>query len=117
MRAKQDQLIDKNSPSFDPDRLAGREYEVCLEYTVEFRTTVTAGPEEHQAIEEAMEIAYPGGPTDPSDWDLVFEYAEVLRDIWMDDPEASNIVSWLREPHVPSENTYWDDSIHFDNED
>jgi len=103
----------ENTQQFDPDRLAGREYKVKLEYTVEFVATVIAGPEEWHSIEEARKIAYPTGPLDPVDWELVHKDVDSIRDIWMDDPEAPKAASWLKEPNVPSEETYWDDTQHF----
>lgn len=108
--------MSRTAQQFDPNRLAGREFEVTLSYTVEFSTTAIAGPEDWQAIERAEEIAFPGGPVDPSDWDLVFEDVNAVRDIWMDDPDAPKAAGWLEEPHVPSEETYWDDSRHFGGE-
>jgi hypothetical protein len=101
----------------DGDRLAGREYEVRLSYTVEFVTTVVAGPEEAQAVERASEIAYPGGSVDPTDWDRVHEDVDEVRKVWMDDPDAPKAATWLDEPHVPSERTYWNDQRHFGGED
>jgi hypothetical protein len=99
--------------SVDPDRLAGREYDVTLSYVVEFRLSEIAGPEEWQAIESAREVATPAGCVDPVDWDLIHKEAGPVRNIWMDDPEAPKAAGWLDEPHVPSEETYWDDSRHF----
>lgn len=106
--------MSRSTERFDPDRLAGREYDVKLSYTVEFRLSEIAGPEKWQAIESASEVAYPGGPVDPTDWELIHKEAEPVRDIWMDDPEAPKAAGWLEEPHVPSEDTYWDDSRHFE---
>lgn len=101
----------------DGNRLAGREYEVRLSYTVEFVTTVVAGPEEAQAVERASEIAYPGGSVDPVDWVRVHEDVDEVRKVWMDDADAPKAAPWLDEPHVPSERTYWDDRRHFGGED
>lgn len=103
-----------NRNGVDPDRLAGCEYQVTLEYTVEYTATVFAGPHPYSAIDRAKEIAFPGGPTDPSDWDCVLADTDELREIWMGDVEAPKAADWLDKPHVPSEDTYWDDTQHFE---
>lgn len=106
--------MSRTAADVDPDRLAGREYEVKLSYTVDYHVTVTAGPEEWQAAEEAELVASPAGSVDPTDWDLIHKDVTEVRNIWMDDPEAPKAADWLEEPHVPSEETYWDDSLHFE---
>lgn len=98
----------------DPNRLAGREYEVVLSYTVEYRVPIKTGPEEQQAVEKASTIANPAGCVDVNDWELVHTEVETIDDIWMDDPDAPKAAEWLDEPHTPSEETYWDDTKHFD---
>jgi hypothetical protein len=100
----------------DPDRLAGREYEITLSYTVDYHITVTASPEEWQAVEETELVASPAGPVDATDWDLIHEDVTAVCNIWMDDPEAPNAADWLEEPHVPSNETDWDDSPLFGDE-
>jgi len=92
----------------------GRKYEVKLSYTVDYRLTVIAGPEDWQAVDEAKVVANPAGCVDASDWDLVNKDVEAVEDIWMDDPRAPEAAGWLDEPHLPSEETFWDDSRHFE---
>ena len=101
----------------DADRLAGRVWEVSLHYTVEYRQTVIAGPDEYHAVEEAKISGNPDGATNAFDWELIHKDVEAIEDIWMDDRRAPRAVGWLDEPHVPSEDTYWDDSRHFDDVD
>jgi len=98
----------------DPDRLMGRRYEVKLSYTVDYRLSVIAGPEDWQAVDEAKVVANPTGCVGASDWDLVNKDVEAVEDIWMDDPRAPEAAGWLDEPHLPSEETFWDDSRHFE---
>jgi len=97
----------------DPKQLAGRRYEITLSYTVDYRLTVTAGPEDYQAVDAAKVVANPAGSVDASSWDLVHKDIQPLEKIWMDDPEAPEAADWLDEPHLPSEDTYWDDQRHF----
>lgn len=99
----------------NPDRLAGREYNVTLSYTVEYDVTVAAGPNDEHAITEAKVVANPSGEIKPSDWELIHSDVEVLEDIWMDDVKAPRAAAWLDEPHAPSDETYWDDTKHFEN--
>ncbi len=94
-------------------RLVGREYQVRLCYTVEYDFTVTAPPEESSAIEEAELLRF-ANDVDPSDRDLVHTEVEAIGDIWEDDPEAHEVADWIDAPSAPSENTYYDDSRHFD---
>lgn len=101
------------SQDIDPDRLAGYVYDVKLSYTVEYHVQVTAGPEAWQAIEQAELVSGPGSKDMPSDWDLVHKIVNTERPIWMGDHDAPEAAEWLDEPHVPSEETYWDDSVHF----
>lgn len=96
-------------------RLIGREYSVRLSYTVEFDLNLLAGPEDWQAVEEAKLLS-PVQNSEPTDWDLVHHEVESLRDIFEDDPEACEIVDWVDEPSAPSEETFWDDSRHFEQE-
>lgn len=98
----------------NPDRLAGREYKVTLSYTVEYEVTVTAGPTDEHAVNEAKVVANPSGDITPSDYELIHSDVEVLEDIWMDDVKAPRAAAWLDEPHTPSEHTFWDDTQHFD---
>lgn len=102
------------SQELAPDRLMGRRYEVKLSYTVDYRLSVIAGPEDWQAVDEAKVVANPTGCVDASDWDLVNKDVEAVEDIWMDDPRAPEAAGWLDEPHLPSEETFWDDSRHFE---
>lgn len=103
-----------NRNGVDPGRLAGCEYEVTLRYSVEYTTTVFAGAHPYSAIERAKEIAFPGGSVEPSDWDCVMADTDEKREIFMDDVEAPKAADWLDEPHMPSADTYWDDSRHFE---
>ena len=100
----------------NPDRLAGRRYEVELNYSVTYTLTLVAGPENHDAIESAQEVANPAGSIDPSGWDLIHSDIETIEPIWMDDPEAPKAATWLDEPHAPSSETFWDDTRHFETE-
>ena len=100
----------------DPNRLAGRIYEVELDYLVTYSLTLVAGPDEHHAVESAREVATPASGVDASDWDLIHNDVEAIEPVWMDDPKAPKAATWLEEPHVPSEETFWDDSRHFDSE-
>lgn len=108
---------DTPNDGIDPDRLAGRGWDVTLSYTVTFRVSQIASPEKADGIKRAQEVAYPGGPTDPADYELVNSEADAKRDIWMDDPDAPKAAEWLPEPNVPSEETYWNDERHFGDDD
>ena len=98
------------------DRLYGREYELTLHYQVEYKLSVIAGPEEWQAFERAKDLA-PVLYSDPTEWDLVHKEVNDVRNIYGDDPDAPKAADWLDEPNVPSEDTYWDDSVHFGGDD
>lgn len=109
--APQDAAV--SSHNLDPNRLAGREYEVELHYTVTYRQRVIAGPTDADAVDEAVLIAFPSGPTDPRDWDLVHSDVESVRDVYMDDIDAPKAAEFIDEPCVPSGDSYWDDTKHF----
>ncbi len=96
-------------------QLVGKEYQVKLAYTVEYELTVTAAPDEANAIEEADLLANYGRDVDPVERDRVHTEVEELRDIFEDDPEAHEIAEWIDAPSAPSEDTYYDDSRHFEN--
>lgn len=96
----------------EPRQLAGREYEVTLHETVEYRLTVLAGPEEQSAVEEAV-IQARHGDESPLDRDVVHTEVESVEDIWADDHRAERCLTWLDGPTAPSEETFWDDSYHF----
>jgi len=51
----------------------------------------------------------------PSD-EYMTVHAEVLESepIYEDDPEACDVVDWIDAPSAPSEETFWDDSRHFE---
>ena len=51
----------------------------------------------------------------PSD-EYMTVHAEVLKSepIYEDDPEACDVSSWIDAPSAPSEQTFWDDSRHFE---
>lgn len=59
----------------------------------------------------ANELITPKTPSD--EWDVV--HSEVLdeRAVYSDDPDAHRVASWLDAPTAPSEDTYYDDSRHF----
>jgi len=100
----------------DPDRLFGREWTVTLHYTVTYQLDIIAGAEEWNAFERATDLA-PVKTRDPVDYDLVHKEADVVRNIYGDDPDAPKAADWLDEPHLPSEETYWDDERHFGGDD
>ncbi|APX98645.1 hypothetical protein [Natronorubrum daqingense] len=94
-------------------QLVGREYRVTLAYLVEYDITVTAGLEDHQAVEEA-DLRRFAGDIDPTERDLIHNDVEVLRDIFEDDVDAHEVAEWIDAPSAPSDDTYWDDTRHFD---
>ena len=81
---------------------------------MKYIATVIAGPEDYHAVEEARKVATPAGPVEANDWDLVNKDVVAEDNILMDDPKAPKAADWLDEPHVPSENTYFNDSRHFE---
>ena len=101
--------------SIDGDRLVGREHTVKLAYIVEYALSVRAGPSEHQAIEEA-ELRRFAEDVDPSERELVHTDVDPGRPIYADDPEACEVADWIDAPSAPSEETYWDDSRHFEDD-
>jgi len=96
--------------------LVGREYDVTLAYTVEYRLSVTAGPTDDAAIQEADLLAKHGAGVAPFDRDLVHTEVDATRPIYADDPEAFEVADWIDAPSAPSEDTYYDDTRHFDAE-
>lgn len=94
--------------------LVGREYEVRLAFTVEHRLTVKAGVEEQDAIRRAKESALHGDKQTLFDRDLVHSEVEATRDIFEDDPDAFEAADWVDAPTAPSEQTYYDDTRHFE---
>jgi hypothetical protein len=108
------ELLPELSERFNPNRLAGHRYTVTLDYHVKYIATVIAGPEDYHAVEEARKVATPAGPVEANDWDLVNKDVVAEDNILMDDPKAPKAADWLDEPHVPSENTYFNDSRHFE---
>lgn len=95
----------------DVVEIVGGEYEVEIHYTTEYRMRVKA-PTEHMAVEEA-DLRRFADDMDPCDYDLVHSRVEPVRDIFEDDPDAYEVCSWIDGPSAPSEDTYWDDSVHF----
>lgn len=95
-------------------QLVGREYEVKLAFTVEHRLTVKSGVEEDQAIRHAEELALFGVDDTLFDRDLIHSEVEAVRDIFEDDPDAFEAADWVDGPTAPSEETYFDDTRHFD---
>lgn len=96
-----------------PARLIGHEYNVTLHYTVEYQLSVKAGPVDQNAVEEA-ELLRMANDVEPVDRDLVHSDVETVSDIFEDDPDAHEVADWIDAPSAPSENTFWDDSRHFD---
>lgn len=97
--------------------LVGREYNVKLAFTVEYEFPVIAGLVESDAVTEAELLAQHSDleKTEPKDRDLVHSDIEKLRPIYEDDVEAGQL-DFYDAPTAPSEDTFWDDSQHFENQ-
>lgn len=93
-------------------RLVGHEWKLKLAFVTEYELTLVAGHEQEDAIEIGEEVAL-FGDEPHADRFLLHSEAEPVRDIYEDDAEAEEI-SWMDGPTAPSEDTYWDDSKHFD---
>lgn len=63
----------------------------------------------------ANEHVFADTPSD--DYETVF--AEVLESepVYENDPDACDVADWITAPSAPSKNTFWDDSLHFDDVD
>lgn len=101
----------RGAPGLDPDQLVGYEWDIELNFTVQYNVRLVAGIEQDDAVRAAEEVAL-YGPTAVSDRDLVHTDAEQRRPIYADDWEAEQ-VDWVEGPTAPSSDTYWDDRVHF----
>ena len=52
--------------------------------------------------------------TPSDDYETIMAEVVESEPIYEDDPEACDVADWIEAPSGPSENTYWDDSRHFD---
>lgn len=93
-------------------QLIGHEYDVTLHYLVEHHFRVKAGPHENDAIEEADLLRSANRPN-PADRELVHTETQKINNIYEDDPDAHEVADWIDPPSAPSEETYWDDTRHF----
>ncbi|WP_436348826.1 hypothetical protein [Natronorubrum sp. FCH18a] len=93
-------------------RVVGYEWDVKLAFVTEYEFSLVAGHERENAIEDAQELALYGGKK-ISERELLHTEADPVRNIFEDDVEAGEI-SWIDEPSAPSDETFWDDSRHFD---
>lgn len=104
-----------NSPRIENARVVGGEYNVKLAFLVEYEFPVIAGHNDSDAVTEAELLALHSDlpKTKITDRDLVHSEVEQLRDIFEDDIEAGQL-DFCEAPTAPSEDTFWDDSKHFD---
>ncbi|ADB63971.1 hypothetical protein Htur_5084 (plasmid) [Haloterrigena turkmenica DSM 5511] len=93
-------------------RVVGGEYRVSLSIMTEYELTVVAGHHESDAVEIAEERAI-FGDEKPADRFTPHADVEQLREIYEDDVEAGQL-EYMDAPTAPSEDTYWDDSRHFE---
>lgn len=104
-----------NTYQIENARLIGRKYNIRLAYLVEYDLSLLAGPTENQAVEEAK-LARLAENVTPTEQDLIHTDVETTEDVFEDDPRAHDIADWIDAPSAPSENTYWDDTRHFDDQ-
>lgn len=96
----------------DRVEVVGGEYDVRLVFHTEYVLEgVVAGHHDDDAVEEAQILALHGDET-PADRDLVHTEVERTRDVFENDVVAERI-EWIDGPTAPSESTYWDDTVHF----
>ncbi|WP_440767545.1 hypothetical protein [Natronorubrum sp. DTA7] len=95
-------------------RVVGYEWDMKLAFVTEYEFSLVAGHVRDDAIEDARELALYGNKK-ISERELLHSEADPVRDIFEDDVEAGEI-PWIDEPSAPSNETFWDDSRHFDAE-
>lgn len=95
-------------------RVVGYEWDLRLCFSVEYRLSVVAGVERDDAIRAGEELALHGRNQKPLDRDLVHTEVEDKTEVFEDEPEAIVAADWLDHPVAPSEETFFDDSRHFD---
>lgn len=105
-------MTDSESYQVDDARLVGHEWQVKLAFVTEYEFSLVAGHEREDVVEDATELAL-FGDQKKSDRFLLHSETEPVRDIYEDDVDAEEI-RWIDGPTAPSENTYWDDRVHFD---
>lgn len=100
----------------EPEQEAGYEWDVRLSYTVEVSLSVLAGHERQDAVDVGdMRVSF-ADIDGVRDWDLVHSKAEAKDTVYADDTRAEEILGWCDGPTVPSSDTFWDDTEHFDAE-
>jgi len=99
----------------EAEQMAGRRYEVLLDYSVRYRVEVFAGHEDEHAIEQA-ELRRLASDVEPADRELIHTEVEAKEDIYADDYRAENCHDLSDGPTAPSAQTFWDDSVHFSEE-